>query len=76
MPGMQTPFLVQLLSVIMLLAVAASLGVALVQLVRDRGDGTRMVRALTLRIALSIALFILLMLGIFAGFITPHGVVP
>lgn len=57
-----------------LVAVFASLGVALFGLVRDRGRSTRMVKALTFRIALSIVLFIALMVGIFSGVIVPHGV--
>lgn len=69
-----TPFFVKLLIVVALLAIVASLGIALARLVRDRGDSTRMVKALTFRIALSIALFALLMLGVFTGFITPHGI--
>ena len=35
-----------------------------------------MARALTVRIVLSIALFVLLMLAWYAGLITPHGVIP
>lgn len=73
---MQTPLIVEGLVVLALAAVVASLGVALFGLVRDRGRGTRMVKALTFRIALSIGLFVLLMLGIAAGIIVPHGVTP
>lgn len=73
---MQTPPLIQWLIIAALLAVLASLGVALVGLIRDKGKSKRMVIALTFRIALSIGLFILLMLGIYSGVIVPHGVVP
>ncbi|MBI4985718.1 MAG: twin transmembrane helix small protein [Rhodocyclales bacterium] len=73
---MQTYWLVKLVIVLVLLAVVASLGVALVQLVRDRGRSTRMVTALTVRIGLSILLFALLVAGMFAGIVVPHGVVP
>lgn len=71
---MQTPLVIKGLIVAALAAVLVSLGVALFGLVRDKGKSTRMVKALTFRIALSIALFILLMIGIFAGVIVPHGV--
>lgn len=68
--------MVKSLVVAALLAVLASLGVALFGLVRDKGRSTRMVKALTFRIVLSIGLFILLMVGIFSGVIVPHGVTP
>lgn len=58
----------------LLLAIVASLGSALFQLSRDRGDSKKMVRALTLRVALSIGLFLLLMISYWAGWITPNGV--
>jgi hypothetical protein len=49
--------------VCMLLAIVGSLMSGLVFLYRDRGEGTRTVKALTLRIGLSIALFIVLLLS-------------
>jgi hypothetical protein len=73
---MGTSLVIKSLVVAALLAVVASLGVALFGLVRDKGRSTRMVKALTFRIALSIALFVLLMIGIFSGVIVPHGVTP
>lgn len=53
----------KLLVVFMLLAIVGSLFSGLWFLYKDRGEGTRTVRALTLRIGLSIALFILLLLS-------------
>lgn len=53
-------------------AIVFSLGSALFHLSRP-GDSKKMARALTVRIALSIGLFILLMLAWWAGIITPHG---
>jgi hypothetical protein len=53
-----------------------SLGSALWYLVRGAGDSRRVVRALTWRIGLSIALFVLLMIAWYAGLIEPHGVDP
>lgn len=44
---------------------------ALVFLVRDRGRGDRAVRALTWRIGLSIALFLVLMAAYWSGLIPP-----
>ena len=59
-----------------LLAIIASLGSGLFYLLRDHGQSDRTVRALTIRIGLSFALFLLLMLGFATGVITPHPVVP
>lgn len=53
----------KLLVVFMLLAIVGSLFSGLWFLYKDRGEGTRTVRALTLRIGLSIALFVLLLLS-------------
>jgi hypothetical protein len=73
---MGTPLLVKWLVVCALLAVLASLGLGMFRLVRDKGRSTRMVKALTLRVVLSIGLFVLLMMGVFTGVIVPHGVTP
>jgi hypothetical protein len=56
--------------------IIASLGSALWHLVRGAGDSRRMVRALTWRIGLSIALFVFLMIAWYTGLIEPHGVDP
>jgi len=57
-----------------LFAILLSLGSAMVYLVKDKGQSDRTVKALSVRIGLSMALFILLMLGVATGLITPHGV--
>ena len=49
--------------------ILASLGSALFFLVRDRGQSTRTVKALAVRVALSLLLFLLLMIGFKLGFI-------
>jgi hypothetical protein len=54
--------------------ILASLGTALFTFLRDKGDSTRTVKALTMRIGLSISLFILLFILYAAGLIHPHGV--
>ena len=59
-----------------LIAIVASLGSALFHLTRGRGDSRKMVRALTIRVGLSLALFILLMIAWYAGLISPHDVGP
>jgi hypothetical protein len=50
--------------------ILASLFSALYFLLKDKGSSERTVKALTIRIVLSIALFVLLMLGFHFGFIT------
>jgi len=67
----------KLLVAIVLIGIVASLGVALFHLVHDRkGESKSMVRALTVRISLSVALFILLFIAYAAGWIQPHGLRP
>ena len=46
-----------------------SLGSALVYLIRDKGSSHRTVKALTIRVGLSIALFLFLMAGYYFGFL-------
>ncbi|MFC5299851.1 twin transmembrane helix small protein [Azospira restricta] len=61
--------MIKLLVVFTLLAIVASLFSGLWFLYRDRGTGTRAVRALTVRIGLSISLFILLLVSYRFGLI-------
>jgi hypothetical protein len=53
--------------------ILGSLFSALYYMIRDKGQSTRTVRALTWRVGLSIALFLMLMLGSYFGLITPQG---
>ena len=52
-----------------------SLAQGMYWLAKDDGavDKTRMVKALTVRIVLSLVLFALLIVGYFTGFLKPHG---
>jgi hypothetical protein len=52
---------------IFIVLILASLGSALYFLIKDKGTSTRTAKALTLRVAFSIALFALLMLGFYFG---------
>ena len=65
---------VKLLVVLVLLGIVVSLGSALFHLVHDRGGSKKMVRALTVRIALSVGLFLLLFVAWSMGLIQPHSV--
>lgn len=60
----------------LLLLILISLGASMVSLIRDRGQSQRTVKFLTLRIALSIAVFVLLAVSFLMGWIQPHGLVP
>jgi uncharacterized membrane protein len=66
--------LIKLLIVATLVAIIASLGSGLFHLVKDERNSKRTVNALTLRIALSVLLFILLFVAWWQGLLTPHGV--
>ena len=60
----------RILVILFLVFIVGSLFSALYFMVRDKGKGERAVRALTIRIMLSVVLFALLMLGIYTGVIT------
>lgn len=60
----------KLVVILFLLFIVGSLFSALYYLVHDKGRGERTVKALTVRITLSVTLFVLLMLGYYFGFIT------
>ena len=68
--------LIKIFVILMLVLIFASLFSALVFLYRDKGSGTRTVKALTWRIGLSITLFLLLMAGFYFGIIPPQGLSP
>ncbi|MGD8999237.1 MAG: twin transmembrane helix small protein [Granulosicoccaceae bacterium] len=62
--------------VLILIGIIASLGSALIFLVKDHGQGNRSVKALSVRIGMSVTLFGLLYLLSWLGYITPHGITP
>ena len=63
----------KIIILLFLLVIVGSLGSALFYLVRDKGTSTRTVKALTVRVALSVTLFVLLMLGYYFGLIPQEG---
>lgn len=63
--------LIRILVIVLLLAIVGSLASALVYLFRDDADSRRTVRALTVRISLSVSLFILLLVAYALGLIEP-----
>lgn len=56
--------------ILFIIVILGSLGSALYYMIRDRGTTERTAKALTIRIVLSIVLFLLLMLGFQTGLIT------
>ena len=65
---------IHILVFLMLAAIVSSLGLGLYHLSSGKGDSGKMLRALTIRIVLSIVLFVLLMVAWRAGLISPHQV--
>lgn len=57
-----------------LILILWNLGAGLYYMLVDKGQTKRTVNALTRRIALSVALILLVILAIWMGWITPHGV--
>lgn len=60
------------LIILTLLAIVASMGRAMFAMVSGPQDSKQMVNALTIRIALSVALFVLLFIGWHFGLLEPH----
>jgi succinate dehydrogenase/fumarate reductase cytochrome b subunit len=63
-----------LLIIAFLVLILWNLGAGLYYMLVDKGTTKRTVNALTKRIALSVALILLVALAIYMGWITPHGV--
>jgi hypothetical protein len=70
--------LFRIVVVVFLIGIVASLGSALYHLATNRGNsveaGAKMARALTIRVGLSVGLFLLLLFAWSQGWIQPHGV--
>ena len=62
------------LIVINLVLILISLAAGVVFLRTDGKEDTRVVTSLTVRVALSISLFVLLLVGYALGYIEPHGI--
>ena len=62
------------LIIINLLLILASLASGVFFLARDDGKTLRVVQSLTIRVALSVSLIALLLIGYFSGAIQPHGI--
>ncbi len=58
---------------IALIAIVVSLGKAMFHMTSSDGQSAQMVRALTARISLSVALFVFMLIAWHFGLIEPHG---
>lgn len=63
----------RILALLFIVFILASLASALYYLIKDKGQSDRVVKALTVRVGLSLALFVLLMAGYYFGFIPQSG---
>jgi hypothetical protein len=73
---MSGALLFKIVVVLLLIIILGALTSGMFFLVRDKGATNRTVQSLTVRIVLSIALFILLFVGFATGLIKPHGITP
>ena len=69
---MSAAILFKIFIVILLILIGLSLLSGLVFMVKDDSKSTRMVTSLTFRIALSVTLFVSLIVGYLLGWIQPH----
>jgi hypothetical protein len=65
--------MIKVLIIATLIAIVVSLGQALFSMSAGPTSSKRMVQALTVRVGLSVALFILLLIGWQLGLVSPHG---
>ena len=66
----------RIIIVLVLVAILASLFSGMYFMVKDRGSSTRNVKALSIRIGLSLLLFVLLLIAYLTGLIKPNGMHP
>jgi hypothetical protein len=69
-----SPSLEKLLIIGVFVFILWNLGAGLYYMMVDKGTTDRTVKSLTWRIGLSVALFLLVALGLFTGFIKGHGI--
>jgi hypothetical protein len=66
----------RIIILVILAAILASLFSGMFFMIKDKGESTRNVKALSIRIGLSLFLFALLVLAYFMGWISPNPVHP
>jgi hypothetical protein len=73
MPSTQVTSARVVIAAIFFVAILATLGVALLALFRPGDHSRTLLRALTIRVSLSVLFFLLLLLGWYLGILEPHG---
>ena len=68
--------LAKVVIVVIFVGILTSLGAGLLFMMRDKSQSDRAVRSLTVRIGISVGLFVLLFVLWYLGLISPHGVRP
>ncbi len=68
------PMLPKLIIAVLLLAIIVSLFSGLFFLIRDSSNSRRTMRALTVRVGLSVTLIVFLIVAVSMGWLHPHGV--
>ncbi len=68
--------MIKYLFVAILIAIVISLGAGLYFLLTDKGKSKRLAYSLTVRIGLSVGLFVLLFIAWYLGLVQPHPVMP
>ncbi|MEK9743828.1 MAG: DUF2909 domain-containing protein [Gammaproteobacteria bacterium] len=63
----------KIIIILLLIAMIASLGYAMLTMMREKGRGTGTVKALTYRVGIWVVLFILIVVGLYTGAIKPGG---
>lgn len=66
--------MLKILIILVFLSIVASLGIALFHLITNKESSEKTVKALTYRISISLALFILLSIALMSGLIQPAGI--
>jgi hypothetical protein len=73
---MTAGFLFKILIFALLIAILLSLSGGLFFLAKDRGRSRRTIYSLTVRVILSVTLFLLLLTGYVTGLLRPHSLLP
>lgn len=67
---------VKIIALLLLAAAVVSLFHALTSMMKNESAGGKTVRALAWRVAFSVLVFLFLLLSMYMGWVTPHGVNP
>lgn len=66
--------MLKIIIILVFLTIIVSLGTALFHLIKNKASSKKTVKALTYRISISLALFILLSIALITGIIKPNGI--